>query len=410
MRKSVFFTITTIFALALISVSITFLWLMRYDKQNYTRELNTKYSIVAKSYIYSLNRLISDDEFHRQIENFDFSEINNMQKEQITQNGQILGEILTDIGSASIIFYKNHNYLQILHKDTILLLKDKDYEPYRYLIFKLIYGLIVAIFLITYIVTIRKIKPLRKLKREIDKFANGSLEIRNVSKGKDEISEVATAFYEAVSQLKKMGEARQLFLRNIMHELKTPITKGRISAEMIENSKNRDRLISVFEKLESLINEFAAVERANSGMILHNFINCSIDDIINEAIDKAMIEHDKIKILEHENFSVNVDFDLFSIAVKNMIDNGLKYANDEIVRVEISPKRIKFITKGEKLEKDLEFYTEPFSKGKNAKQSFGLGLYIVANILKSHNLKLTYNYENSDNIFSFENLEIITQK
>ena len=87
--------------------------------------------------------------------------------------------------------------------------------------------------------------------------------------GNDEISEVADAFYTAVMQIKKLNESRQLFLRNIMHELKTPITKGRITAEMIPEDKYQKRLISVFEKLEELINEFAAVEEATSGKKLN---------------------------------------------------------------------------------------------------------------------------------------------
>lgn len=63
------------------------------------------------------------------------------------------------------------------------------------------------------------------------------------------ISEVADAFYMAVMQIKKLNSSRQLFLRNIMHELKTPITKGRITAEMIQKDKYQERLINVFEKV-----------------------------------------------------------------------------------------------------------------------------------------------------------------
>ena len=51
-------------------------------------------------------------------------------------------------------------------------LNDKDYQPYRYDIFKAIYGVILVIILLAYIFIIRKIRPLRKLKRQIDKFAS----------------------------------------------------------------------------------------------------------------------------------------------------------------------------------------------------------------------------------------------
>jgi len=63
-----------------------------------------------------------------------------------------------------------------------------------------------------------------------------------------------------------------------MHELKTPITKGLIAAQMIEKSKNQERLISVFHKLENLINELAAIEQITSKIGLTNKTPCLMRD------------------------------------------------------------------------------------------------------------------------------------
>ena len=52
-RSSIFYTITFIFALAAVGVSLALLWLIGYDQQNYTRELNSKYSIVARANLYA---------------------------------------------------------------------------------------------------------------------------------------------------------------------------------------------------------------------------------------------------------------------------------------------------------------------------------------------------------------------
>ena len=77
MKTSVLYAITAVFALALISISTAFFWLMDYDKQNYTRELNTKYSIISRANRYKMNSLIGEDEFQRQTENFKMREIKN---------------------------------------------------------------------------------------------------------------------------------------------------------------------------------------------------------------------------------------------------------------------------------------------------------------------------------------------
>ncbi|MFC2570869.1 MAG: ArsS family sensor histidine kinase [Campylobacter sp.] len=408
-RSSVFYTITFIFALALTSIFLAFLWLMDYDKQNYARELNAKYSTIARNQLFLMSGIINEKEYERQTGDFKMPEITNeRQKEEILANATVLEEISADIGSSAIMIYQNHHYLKVQHVDKVLLLKDNDYQPYRYDIIKIIFSLVAIILLAAYVFVIRKLKPLRKLKRQIAKFAAGEIEeVQNVSSGNDEISEVAEAFYDAVSQIKSLNASRKLFLRNIMHELKTPITKGRLAAEMIEKSKNQERLVSVFIKLENLINEFAAVEQVTSNIALNNTKICRIDDVIDEALDIAMVDPGQVTISKLEDVNLNADFKLLAIAAKNMIDNAVKYSPNKHVNITITRESIKFINEGERLSKELRHYVEPFTKGESAQKSFGLGLYIVENIIKAHKLTLSYEYKNGLNVFSFENLQNI---
>ena len=408
-RSSVFYTITFIFALALTSIFLAFLWLMDYDKQNYARELNAKYSTIARNQLFLMSGIINEKEYERQTGDFKMPEITNeRQKEEILANATVLEEISADIGSSAIMIYQNHHYLKVRHVDKVLLLKDNDYQPYRYDIIKIIFSLVAIILLAAYVFVIRKLKPLRKLKRQIAKFAAGEIdEVQNVSSGNDEISEVAEAFYDAVCQIKNLNASSKLFLRNIMHELKTPITKGRLVAEMIEKSKNQERLVSVFIKLENLINEFAAVEQVTSSITLNNTKICRIDDVIDEALDIAMVDPGQVTISKLEDVNLNADFKLLAIAAKNMIDNALKYSPNKHVNITITHESIKFINEGERLSKELRHYVEPFTKGESAKKSFGLGLYIVENIIKAHKLTLSYEYKNGLNVFSFENLQNI---
>lgn len=408
-RSSIFITITFIFGLALVSIFLAFLWLMGFDKQNYTRELNNKYSNVARTNLLYMGGIINKAQYDRQLSNIDMPEITaKNEKEEILKNAAVLEEISSDLGSSAILLYDKHHYLKIEHLDELKLLMDKEFQPYRYEVIKAVFLVVAVILLAAYIFVIYKIKPLRKLKRQIVKFANGELDgVQNVGNGKDEISEVSEAFYEAVCQIKALNDSRHLFLRNIMHELKTPITKGLIAAQMIEKSKNQERLISVFHKLENLINELAAIEQITSKIGLTNKTPCLMRDLIDEAIDIAMIEKEHIGISELDEVRVMVDFKLFSVAIKNMIDNGIKYSTDKHVNIMVSKDHMKFITQGEKLKNDLDFYIQPFIKGEDAQKSFGLGLYIVSNILEAHGLKFGYEYKNGMNVFIFENLQDI---
>ena len=408
-RSSIFITITFIFGLALVSIFLAFLWLMGFDKQNYTRELNNKYSNVARTNLLYMGGIINKAQYDRQLSNIDMPEITaKNEKEEILKNAAVLEEISSDLGSSAILLYDKHHYLKIEHLDELKLLMDKEFQPYRYEVIKAVFAVVAVILLAAYIFVIYKIKPLRKLKRQIVKFANGELDgVQNVGNGKDEISEVSEAFYEAVCQIKALNDSRHLFLRNIMHELKTPITKGLIAAQMIEKSKNQERLISVFHKLENLINELAAIEQITSKIGLTNKTPCLMRDLIDEAIDIAMIEKEHVGISELDEVRVMADFKLFPVAIKNMIDNGIKYSTDKHVNIMVSKDHMKFITQGEKLKNDLDFYIQPFIKGEDAQKSFGLGLYIVSNILEAHGLKFGYEYKNGMNVFIFENLQDI---
>jgi len=407
-KSSIFYSITFIFAISIVSIFLALLFLLEYDKQTYTEKLNTKYSIIARATLFHLNNFITNDELKRQVQGYQMREIIDKEtKEKIIQNAQIIQKIADRIGTSAILRYENDHYLHIETKYSSLLLKDEDFQPYRYDLIKVIFGVVFAIIIIAYILTIRKLKPLRKLKRQMDRFAKGDLDINCKTDGEDEISQVANSFHNAVEQINKLNHSRQLFLRNIMHELKTPITKGRISAEMLENGKQRDRLIGTFEKLELLINEFASIEQITSGEGLKNVKPYRLVDMLDEAIDLAMISPSQIEIELDDEIILNVDFRLFTTAMKNVIDNGIKYSIDQTIKIVASKEKIEFISQGKPLKYDLEHYLEPFVQEKNSHQSFGLGLYIVHHIVKAHHICFTYEHKDGYNYFNFEKIETL---
>ncbi|EDP6893625.1 HAMP domain-containing histidine kinase [Campylobacter lari] len=408
-KSSIFYTITFVFLLASVSVILAFLWLIKYDQQNYTNELNAKYSFIANARLLYFNHVISEKEFYEQTKNYKMIELTTPSSiRKIIYKAETIARAQTSTGVVEIITLEDNVYLKIIFDGKLYLYKDLEYQGYRYFVIKLIASIVVMVLLILYIFIIRKLKPLRALKRQIDKFGENKLnEIQNVSKGNDEISQVATAFYESILRIQKLNTSRQFFLRNIMHELKTPITKGLITLEMLEDSKYKERLVGAFNRLEILINEFAAIEQITSGAGLINLKKYNILDLLDEAKDIAMSDDEKVKISIKESFSVNVDFKLFTTAMKNMIDNATKYSDENCVTIEITKDYLCFKNKGKALDKDLKYYTQAFTQGKKNKDSFGLGLYIVKTILDSHKLTLYYEYKDGINHFYFNDMQNI---
>ncbi|TQR32971.1 sensor histidine kinase [Campylobacter sp. MIT 99-7217] len=410
-KSSIFYTITFIFILAIVTVVSVFLWIIEVDQQNYTKVLNDKYSLIANARLLYFNNVIDEEEFNEQTKNYKMTLVTKPHEiRTILFKGDVLARAQTTAGLIEIISFNREIYLKIVHQGILYLYNDADYEGYRYFIIKAIAAGVILIFILLYAFIIKKLRPLTSLKKQIDKFAQNKLdEIEDVSSGSDEISQVANAFFVAITQIQKMNQSRQFFIRNIMHELKTPITKGLITLEMLEDNKYKERLISIFNRLEVLINEFAAIEQIASGSAFVNRKKYNILDILDEAKEIAMND-DKNLDIDSESFFVNVDFKLFTTAIKNMIDNGLKYSQNGFIQIELNKNTICFKNQGKELEKPLEYYTQAFTKGAKQKDSFGLGLYIVDTILKAHQMKLGYEYKDGVNHFYFRNLENILAK
>ena len=112
-----------------------------------------------------------------------------------------------------------------------------------------------------------------------------------------------------------------------------------------------------------------------------------------------MIEDERI-ISKYNNKKIEINFKLFSIAIKNLIDNAIKYSPNKEVIIKNEDEDIIFENIGKELESALEKYFEPFFTHEDkVKDSFGLGLYIVHNILKANNYSLKYEYVDGINRF-----------
>jgi len=292
-------------------------------------------------------------------------------------------------------FYINTPVFRILFKD----LGEYQTNNMVYLLF----SFVLLILLLIYAWLIKSLQPLYDLKNDIAKFAEGDLSISCASNKKDEIAEVANEFDRAVKKIDLLLHSRQLFLRTVMHELKTPIAKGRIVSELLDEKRQRDRLIFIFEKLDFLINDFAKVEE----IVSHNYdLHLEfqlVEDLIHNAIEMLMLDkpYDKISLDLLLEKRVKVDFYLLSMVIKNLIDNGLKYSTDKKVHLKENKNSLDVYSNGRRLKRPLNDYFEPFHNEVDiCKQGMGLGLYIIKSVLDIHEMRLEYKHEEGVNVFS----------
>ena len=296
------------------------------------------------------------------------------------------------------IINDNDAYIYIESKKVKALLYDKTPLFMDKSISFFIYLAIVIIFLFLYISIINKLKPLKKLNKVVANFGDEKFDFEFVTNSEDEISKLINEFSASAKKLKNIKESRNIFIRNIMHELKTPIAKGKFLIHLPQTEENLDTMQKVFYRLEALINEFAAIEELISTKKELEKKEYYLEDIIDNAVDILMC--DEVS-KEFENIKLRVDFALFSIALKNLLDNGIKYSKDKKVTIKTKNKNIMIENFAEPLLYPLENYFEPFFRvdDKKSNQSFGLGLYIIKHILSAHEMQL--HYEHSEGINRF---------
>ncbi len=276
-----------------------------------------------------------------------------------------------------------------------------------------------------YISIYRSIHPLSKFRNKMEEFKKGdiNIDLDEYIQRKDEIGYIAKEFKEAINNVKKTLNTRAWFIRNVAHELKTPITKGKIALELLKNeNEDKKRIFSdIFTRLEMLINELFAAEKIAISDTILNLAPCNFTDVINRAKELLFIGdgNSKINIISDEDYIVKADFELLSIAIKNLLDNAIKFSIDKKIdkidkKVIINVEKgiLSFINAGQKPSISEEFMFEPFLKDLSLKNKdgFGLGLYITKQILEKHGLIIIYKYKDNKNIFSIDLNKIIYSK
>ncbi|MDQ7084030.1 MAG: ArsS family sensor histidine kinase [Sulfurovum sp.] len=385
--------ITVIFMLSFLSI-IGFLF---FYIHNIDQSIQTKVTLQYKHFSdYFRESQIPRDAIEPYLESFGFKADKNART--IMSQGQIIA----DARGYQVYLYKQGYYYHVQRKGYRKLFHDlNDYTPNSS--FYLLFGFILLSLLFTYLWLLNSLKPLHILKENINKFANGEVNIDCKSSKKDEIAIVSNAFDHAVTKIGLLLNSRQLFLRTVMHELKTPIAKGRIVCALLEDEIQEKRLIFIFEKLEQLINDFAKVEE----IVSHNYTlqkqHYALPTLIDKAIGMLLIDNiaDKITLKSQSQRSIEVDSALFTMVIKNLLDNALKYASDHKAIIISDTHSVAIHSKGKVLSQPIESYFKPFHNEINMqKQGMGLGLYIVKSIVDMHSMDLEYNYKEGHNIFT----------
>ncbi|MFV5214132.1 ATP-binding protein [Azonexus caeni] len=246
---------------------------------------------------------------------------------------------------------------------------------------------------VAWLIASRLSRPLKALARSARAVGRGQTPTPVAEDGAEEMRALAVAFNTMASDLARHEKDRSEVLAGISHDLRTPLTRLRLEAELsVSDETARQGIVADIEQMESVISQFMDYARAESGEVPEATDLAALLAAIGErqaAIGRPLdVDLDGVS-------SAKIRPKAVSRAVINLIDNAWKYGggavsltakaiNDEI--------RIEVADCGPGIpESQLERLKRPFTRLEVARTDVtgtGLGLAIVERIARLHGGRL----------------------
>lgn len=398
---SIYTKLIILFVVTFFLVCVLFIVLLKIEGNAYNEEESLKQENLIKNLLIISYENTSGVEIGAYLGNSGFNAIQNPHLvKAIRNNGQSLFKAGGELCTLSSLKYHSNLYFDVQCKDFDGLYEENTSDRvYNLLLIGFFSFSLLVVFM--YFSVLRSLEPLKKLRRQVAEVANGE-QPDFLDYQEDEVGKIAFEFQKAFKKNQELIQSRQLFLRTIMHELKTPIGKGRIISEMIKEDRQKERLIAIFLRMDSLINEFAKIENLFSKNYNLHFKPSRFSAILEEAKEHLMRDdfNKVVKVDIRYDALINVDMEIFSVILKNLIDNALKYSNNGTCELFCCKECFTIKNPGKPLAEPIEHYLEAFTREKhNQVKGMGLGLYIVSEVCKLHNFDLIYFYDDGKHCF-----------
>ncbi len=261
---------------------------------------------------------------------------------------------------------------------------------------------VLASFLISLLIT----RPLAGLKKATQKFALGDLSARapkKIAKRNDAFGELAQEFDQMGSRVEILVDEHKRLLRDVSHELRSPLSRMQVAATLLEDKLDDDslaksqvaRIQSEIIRLDNMVAQLLSLTRIQSGAVKLDKreveLKTLLEGIVQDAAYEFSDKHAKI-IFVGESLTLLADAEKLRSVFENIIRNGLRYANatlDVALSREASTARIEITDDGAGVEEQsLENIFEPFFRPDDSRTestgNFGIGLAIAKSITLVH--------------------------
>jgi len=206
-----------------------------------------------------------------------------------------------------------------------------------------------------------------------------------------------------VTGIRKLDEMRELFVANVSHELKTPLTamQGYIEAildgvvdETTERRRYLERVLSEIKRMSRLAGEILDLSRLQSDQIEFQITTIDMVKVINSVLNnlKQRVEFREIELKSREEVYVKGDRDRIGQVLLNLLDNAIKFTAENgkitiIVEERQGFARVSVADNGQGIpQEELPYIWVRFHQADRSRypgvKGAGLGLAIVKEIIE----------------------------
>ena len=262
-------------------------------------------------------------------------------------------------------------------------------------------GALIAILTFTFLIIRTFLSPIQTMIRHVQQLKRGTLNERIPITSNDELGELSYTINKMTEDINVLVSQKQNLLIDVSHELKTPLTRLKfIVANMSLTKEDKQSLDREINFLKDMISNMLLSDKLSTPYIEDlEKEEIKLGDLIKSAYDMFYQLEQKLKLYDYdETITLVVDPYKMSLAIKNLIDNALKYGgSNQLIELSInnSDKELEIAVTdfGAGIAKEqVDEITKPLYRGRAAegknKTGFGLGLAITKKIVEAHNGKL----------------------
>lgn len=239
--------------------------------------------------------------------------------------------------------------------------------------------------------------PLRQLTRAAARLEKGETPELLPESGPEEMRVLASQFNRTAQALAQLDEDRRVMLAGVSHDLRTPLTRMRLSVEMMEDAWLREGMLSDLQDIEQVLKQFSDYARGEPDEALEPV---DLNGFIYDVIEPYRRNDKPVEILPSPHAVVPIKPVAMRRLLGNLIDNALRYGKPPVsLAIEECDDGValRVIDQGPGFtEEEALRLLRPFTRGEQARTAdggSGLGLSIVQRIADDHAAKLRFRRE-----------------